>query len=113
MAPAKKGQTSSSMTQRVADSGMDSGPLLSGVDATLSRKRFPLKRNVWQWRSGYRLPKEPAEQKSSAAEFRLEVVEPTRGEHIRHAGRDIQPTSTAEHRDRVHRGSADDSRTGR
>jgi len=68
VAPAKKGQTSSSMTQRVADSGMDSGPLLSGVDATLSRKRFPLKRNVWQWRSGYRLPKEPAEQKSSAAD---------------------------------------------
>ncbi len=43
---------------------------------------------------------------ASPAEFRLEVVEASRGERVGHAGRDIHPMTTAEHRQRAHHHTA-------
>ena len=43
------------------------------------------------------MPKADAVQKAARAEFSLEKVEPTRGEHVGHTGHDPQPTTTREH----------------
>jgi HSP20 family protein len=43
------------------------------------------------------MPKLPAGEQGSDAEFRLEVLEATRGERVGHAGRDLHQTTTAEH----------------
>ena len=48
------------------------------------------------------MPKQEPGDASSDAEFRLDDAEPLRGERVGHAGRDIRPTTTEEHRQRVH-----------
>jgi HSP20 family molecular chaperone IbpA len=48
------------------------------------------------------MPKQEAGAASTDAEFRLDVVEGSRGERVGHAGRDLHPTTTKEHRQRVH-----------
>lgn len=40
---------------------------------------------------------------ASRAEIRLESIEATRGEYVRHVGRDITPTTTRQHRAGKHR----------
>jgi HSP20 family protein len=40
---------------------------------------------------------------ASRAEIRLEPIEATRGEYVRHVGRDITPTTTRQHRVGKHR----------
>jgi HSP20 family protein len=45
------------------------------------------------------MPKMEPGQRGVPAEIQLEPVHATRGEHVGHTGRDIQPTSTEEHRD--------------
>lgn len=42
-------------------------------------------------------------QPPSRAEIRLEPIESTRGEYVRHVGRDIKPTTTRQHRVGKHR----------
>lgn len=42
-------------------------------------------------------------QPPSRAEIRLEPIEATRGEYVRHVGRDIKPTTTRQHRVGKHR----------
>jgi HSP20 family protein len=49
------------------------------------------------------MPKLEEESQGSYTAFQLEVVEATRGQHIGHTGSDIQPTSTAEHRQKMER----------
>ncbi len=49
------------------------------------------------------MPKLELWQEVTRAEFRLEVVEPTRGQRVGHTGSDIRPTTTREHRLRVDR----------
>jgi HSP20 family protein len=48
------------------------------------------------------MPKQEHGAASSDAEFRLDGTEPLRGERVGHTGRDIRPTTTEEHRQRVH-----------
>lgn len=40
-----------------------------------------------------------------AAEIRLEAVDSTRGEHVGHVGRAVNPTTTRAHRQASHRGA--------
>jgi HSP20 family protein len=47
------------------------------------------------------MPKVAQGQRASHAEFRLEVVEATRGQRVGHTGSDIQPTTTQEHRQKM------------
>ncbi|HSF34407.1 MAG TPA: Hsp20/alpha crystallin family protein [Candidatus Tectomicrobia bacterium] len=47
------------------------------------------------------MPKIDAESQGSYTEFKLQVVEATRGQHVGHTGSDIRPTSTQEHRRKI------------
>jgi HSP20 family protein len=47
------------------------------------------------------MPKVAQGQRASHAEFRLEVIEATRGQRVGHTGSNIQPTTTQEHRQRM------------
>ena len=47
------------------------------------------------------MPKVAPGQRASHAEFRLEVIEATRGQRVGHTGSNIQPTTTQEHRQRM------------
>jgi HSP20 family protein len=48
------------------------------------------------------IPKLPPGQEAPAAEFQLEVIEAPRGERVGHAGQDLHPVTTAEHRRLAH-----------
>ena len=50
------------------------------------------------------LPKVPAGAAPGRAEFTLDAIEATRGEHVGHVGREVIPTSTREHRAGKHVG---------
>jgi HSP20 family protein len=58
------------------------------------------------------LPKVEPGAESSQAEFRLEVIEPTRGAHVGHTGRDKRGTTTAEHLQRQKEAARRASRAG-
>ena len=49
------------------------------------------------------MPKARDAQIGGAEEIRLEVIEATRGERVGHTGRNVQPTTTAEHREGMRR----------
>jgi hypothetical protein len=51
------------------------------------------------------MPKVAQGQRASHTEFRLEVVEATRGQRVGHTGSDIQPTTTQEHRQKMDQAS--------
>jgi len=47
------------------------------------------------------MPKMDRESHDSYTEFRLEVIEATRGQRIGHTGSDVEPTTTEEHRRKI------------
>jgi HSP20 family protein len=49
------------------------------------------------------MPKMPPAQNGVPAQFRLEPIRATRGEHVGHVGRVIQPMTTGEHRWKWHK----------
>ncbi len=51
------------------------------------------------------LPKLQPGAQPALAEFQLEVIEAPRGERVGHAGRDLHPMTTEEHRRRAHPGA--------
>jgi HSP20 family protein len=47
------------------------------------------------------LPKLAPDQTSTRVEFRLRMIEPARGEHVGHVGRDLRPETTERHEEKA------------